>query len=243
MKYPVTKLILSSAMCVFFLCGCVQVQQSTQTAAAQTVLAADCVARYYKADESAYLTYQQHRFVPSHGQLHVISNEPTGPLEYSLQQDVFTGMKKKDATLPDLPQSFFNQALATTVFYAMCAHGALLDVRQMTSEEPVKILGQWYRPFVPSWPRDRFSVTLLQNQDTQRIDLVKISEDTGTEWLSESSNFRYNKDLKTSLPQAVDVFDISEGIASKRLIAQFEYKNFQASINSESKKENSAVEQ
>lgn len=216
----------------FLVSGCGQVPQAAAQKPQDTLIA-DCVALYYKVGDSAYVTRQQHQFSPGSGQLRVTADEPSGRLEYSLRQEAFSGSVTKPGTSQDFPQSFFDRPLATTVFYSMCAAGSLLDTKTMISEDPVKIQGQWYQPFVPDWPRNQISVTLLKNQDTNKFELIRVSEASGTEWLARSYNFRYNSDLHMQLPQTIDVFDAREGVAATKLVVRFQYKNIKLSESPE----------
>jgi hypothetical protein len=234
MKRLPHKFLLFPFIGLFFVFGCSSVQTSDATTESsptapettQTILAADSIVRYYKIDSSAYITQQQHKFIPSAGRLEVNSVEPTGQYQYRLEQNQFTSPQKASKELSDLPASFFNQALATAVFYSLCAGGSLLDTGTMPSGEPLKIQGQWYTPLTPSWPKGQLTVTLLRNQSSSAIEWVKISDSsTGLEWMARNYNLRYNSDLKTRIPRTVDVFDIREGIASKSLIVKFEYKD------------------
>jgi hypothetical protein len=234
MKRLTHKFFLFPLMGLFVIFGCHTVQTSDTTTktppaapeSKQSILTADSIVRYYKIDSSAYITQQQHTFIPSAGRLEVNSVEPTGQYQYKLEQNQFTSPQKASKELSDLPASFFNQALATAVFYSLCAGGSLLDAGTMPSGEPVKIQGQWYIPLTPLWPKGQLTVTLLRNQNSSAIEWVKIADSsTGLEWMARNYNLRYNSDLKTRIPRTVDVFDVREGIASKSLIVKFEYKD------------------
>lgn len=230
MIHSMQRKLIVIAACTFLLFGCAPVQPPLESISESAIsgLVADCVAQYYKVDASPYVTQQQHRFIPDSGRLHVTATEPTGPVEYLLQQEQFTDTDRKTAALSDLPESFFNQALATVVFYGMAAGGALLDTQKMISEQPVKIQGQWFKPFIPSWPKNNLSVVLLQNQDTAQFELITISEPSGIKWIARCYNLRYSKELDTRLPRTIDVFDIRNGMASQELIVRFEYKRISA---------------
>jgi hypothetical protein len=206
-------------------CGDSQTAASSASASGNT-LQTECVASYFKVNASPYMTQQQHRFTPSTGRLRVTADEPTGRYECVLQQNQFTVVHQNTRASADLPDSFFNKALATTVFYSMCAGGSLLDTAQMTSGEPVKVLGQWFVPLTPAWPKNQLTVTLLQNQTSSRIEWVKISDSAkGLEWMALNYNHRYNAELGKRLPRTIDVYDIRDGIASKKSIVRFEYKD------------------
>ena len=74
--------------------------------------------------------------------------------------------------------------------------------------------------------KDDLQVTLLKNRETNRIELVQLQDAASeTLWLVQSYNLRYSKELDTLVPMKIDVFDIRDGIASKKLIIQFDYKS------------------
>lgn len=227
MKRTVHILLLVPVVALAFFAGCGDVQTVAPSAApSRDALQTECVASYYKVNSSAYMTQQQHRFSPSTGRLRVTADEPTGRYEYVLQQGLFSAVRPDGGPVSDLPESFFNRALATAVFYSMCAGGSLLDTAQMTPGQPVKVLGQWYVPLTPAWPKNQLSVTLLQNQISSRIEWVKVSDsEKHLEWMALNYNLRYHTDLARKLPRTIDVFDIRDGIASKKSIVRFEYKD------------------
>lgn len=227
MKRTVHILLLVPVVALAFFAGCGDVQTVAPSAApSRDALQTECVASYYKVNSSAYMTQQQHRFSPSAGRLRITADEPTGRFECVLQQNQFTVVQESKGALADLPDSFFNKALATAVFYSMCAGGSLLDTDNMTRGEPVKVLGQWYTPLTPAWPKNQLTVTLLENQISSRIEWVKVSDfEKHLEWMALNYNLRYHTDLARKLPRTIDVFDIRDGIASKKSIVRFEYKD------------------
>ncbi|MCE5187216.1 MAG: hypothetical protein LLF76_13930 [Planctomycetaceae bacterium] len=236
-------IILLTIVVGLSLVGCRQGQPASEIPIAQTVLTAECIASYYKVDSSAYITEQTHQFTPESGQLSITANEPSGRFHYILQQEQFTAAET-GKTLSDLPQSFFNQALATAVFYGVSAGGSLLDTSAMSSEEPAKIEGQWYVPIKPEWPNNSLSVTLLRNQDSQQIELVRVSEPgSGVQYMARSYNFRYNSDLGTRIPRTIDIYDVANGLASKRLIVKFDYKDVRVSKEAELSETNGLQQQ
>jgi hypothetical protein len=186
---------------------------------------ADCIAHYYRSDSSAYITQQQHVFIPSNGAFSSVSQEPMGTVTCSLSKELFQSSNKTPESLSDLPQEFWDQYLATSVFYGFCAGGDLLDISSMKIGEKVKIEGQWYQSYKPDWP-SQFNITLLQSLDTDRFELVKM-EDTieALSWLLRFYNHRYSNKLERTVPRTIDVFDIHSGIASKVLMIRFDYKD------------------
>lgn len=227
MKRTIHLLLLIPVIGLFLFAGCGGVQTAVPSApASKEAIQTDCIASYFKVNASPYITQQQHRFSPSTGRLHVTADEPTGRYECVLQQGQFTVVSGSTGVTADLPESFFNKALATLVFYSMCAGGSLLDTSEMTAGEPIKVLGQWYIPLTPAWPKNQLTVTLFQNQDCSRIEWVKVSDSAnGLEWMALNYNLRYNAELARKLPRTIEVYDVRDGIASKKSIVRFEYKD------------------
>jgi hypothetical protein len=227
MKRMVPFLLFVGATGLVVLTGCGEVQTSAPSAPITgDTIKAECVASYFKTNTSPYITQQQHRFSPSAGLLRVIAEEPTGRYESVLQQGQFTVVRQSPGASADLPETYFNKALSTAVFYSMCGGGALLDPATMTAGQPVRILGQWFIPLTPAWPKNDLSVTLFQNQTSSRIEWVQVSDPAnGLEWMALNFNLRYNTDLARRLPRTVDIYDVRDGIASKKTIVRFEYKD------------------
>ena len=210
--------------------GCVQSRQENQIYEPVSVsgtIAADCIVQYYKTNNSAYITQQKHWYNPSAGFLKVISEEPGGDIQFTLLDGKYTSSDQKKHQLSDLPNSFGSKNLAVGLFYSFCAGSGLLKTDGMTSSDNIKIEGQWYKAWKLVQPSG-IDLTLLQSLDTKRIELVQLEDDrTGLLWLLRSYNFIYKKDLSDLCPEAIDVFDIRNGIASKELMIRFDYKNIQ----------------
>ena len=100
-----------------------------------------------------------------------------------------------------------------------------MDLSLMTAKDNVKIEGQWYRSYVPSWP-SQFEITIYQSLDTNRVELIGMKDaQEGLSWLLRCYNFRFSKELEKTLPRTIDVLNVSDGIASKALMIRFEYKD------------------
>ena len=193
----------------------------------------DCIVHYYKSNGADYITRQQHGFNPVTGFFNSLSSEPTGLVECSLLKDRFNYSGPKEEPLSDLPREFWNQNLAASVFYSFCAGGGLLGPETMNSGDEVKLEGQRYQAFTPHWPKT-VRLTLLKSLDTNRIERVKMEDpQQGLTWLLTGYNYRYSRELEKTLPRTIDVFDITDGTASKLLMIRFEYKDIRE-VNSQS---------
>jgi len=229
MKRSVSLLLASMVVVGFLFAGCSQSQQETQgePVSVGAAITTDCIVHYYKTNASPYITWQQHGYNPSDGFFQAVSTEPTGTVQCLLLKDDYDSSGLKQQILSDLPSSFWSKNLAVAVFYSFCAGGGLLETESMVSTENIKIEGRWYKPLKPQWPSG-VELTLLQSLDTKQIELIRL-EDTqaGLAWLVRSYNLRYSKELSERLPRMIDVFDIRDGVASKKLMIRFDYKDIQ----------------
>lgn len=223
----------SVCLCFFILfIGCSQqserISQDTSEIERAAIIT-DCIARYYKADGAAYITRQQHSFNPAAGYFQMKALEPSGQLQFTLNNNQYIEIQPKTAALSDIPVSFCNANLAAALFYSFCAGGDLLDTASLSAGQPVKLEGQWYQPLKTNWSGSSAVITLLRSADTNRIELVELEDSAkGLSWLLRSYNLRYNKELDKRVPRTVDVFDTRSGIASKQLMIQFDYKDVQS---------------
>ena len=210
--------------------GCGQVsqqqqQQTTQEIPTQTAsIVADCIVNYFQKDGIPYITQQQHRFDPKTGYLQIAAIEPSGLYQFTLNKDSFSSSRQLTPFLSGLPASFVNEQLATAVSYSFTTGAGLLDTAQFETLEMKKIEGQWYQPMQAA-NNTEIQITVLRNKGTNQADLVKL-QDTEHEiqWLIKSYNLRYSKELDTLVPMKIDLFDIRNGLASKQLIIQIDYK-------------------
>ena len=208
--------------------GCGQVSQQQQPAqemsGQKASIIADCVVNYFQKDSAPYITQQQHRFSPEAGYLQIVATEPSGPYQFALNKDSFSSSRQLTPFLSGLSASFVNQQLATALFYSFTAGADLLEAGGFETAEPIKIEGQWYEPMQAA-NNTEIQITVLRNKGTNQADLVKL-QDTEHEiqWLIKSYNLRYSKELDTLVPMKIDLFDIRNGLASKQLIIQIDYK-------------------
>lgn len=231
---------------IFWMAGCHRPQTHIKLPdGTMPIIFADCTARYFKADKTTYITRQTHQFDTGENFFALTAKEPTGPVHYSLFSGRFNTTAPRGQELSDIPREFCTPMLANGIFYSFCAGSELLDTSQMLTSENVKLEGRWYQPFTAvSLGNTGFLITLYKALDTGRIELVELSESEMERveagplthaskdkiqnvWLFRSYNLRYSRQLERKLPRAIDVFDIREGLASKKFVAQFQYEDIQ----------------
>ncbi|MDH4202312.1 MAG: hypothetical protein OEV87_05420 [Phycisphaerae bacterium] len=192
---------------------------------AQAAMEADCVVHYFKSNGSAYMTRQQHRFNPEAGFFEASSMEPTGKVKCSLVRDSYNSSGQEQKSLSDLPDSFWNKNLATALFYSFCAGGEILNTGSMVAGEDVKIEGQWYKSFKPAWPTD-VDVIILRSLASARVERIELTDpQDDVSWMIRCYNCRYSAGMEKSVPRTIDVYDTENGVASKKLMIRFDYKD------------------
>jgi len=207
-------------------CGRVLQQPTSETHTPKASIAADCIVNYFQKDGAPYITQQQHRFGPETRYLQIIAAEPSGTYHFTLTNDNYSSSKKLTSFLSGLPASFVNEPLANAVFYSFTAGAGLLNTTQFETQETTKIEGQWYEPIQATENSSKIQVTVLRNRETNQVDLVKLQQSKDeTLWLVKSYNYRYSKELDRLVPMKIDIFDIRNGLASKQLIIQIDYKS------------------
>ena len=245
MKHLIHVLSITPALILsFMLTGCGDVSsRPTTTAKSDASITADCVVSYFRQGQAPYMTNQQHRLNPATGYLKIIADEPDCRYAFTLKKGQFYSSDKLTEFLSGLPAKFVNQPLATAVFYSFVAGADLLGTESLVVGEKIKLEGQWYEPLQAPWPQKDIQVILLRNTSTNRIDSVgitqykeglsledvqaNVSDAIEQRWLTRSYNLRYNSDLNTLTPRTIDIFDVNDGIASKKRIIMFEYKTVQ----------------
>ncbi len=237
MKYPIRIILIALMGLMVITQGCQQDIKQTPKISVTPLIKTDCIVYYFRKDNAPYITQQQHNFDPAAGYLEIVAREPSGQYIFTLKKEDFNSTQQLTPFLSGLPASFINQNLATSIFYSFVASSGILDTDSLASSKPaVKLEGQWYKPIGAPWPNEGVQVNLLENLNTNQIDRVELNnQKTQTRWMALAYNHRYSKELNTIVPRKIDIFDIQDGLASKKLIIQFDYKNV---LNSSSKKGN-----
>ena len=240
MKYPIriTPIVLMGLMVITQ--GCQQEIKQAQTISIRPFIKTDCIVNYIRKDKAPYITRQQLGFNPAVGYLEIIAQEPTGLYHFTLTKEKFTSEKQPSVFLSGLPASFVNQDLATCVFYSFLSGAGILETDSFaSSENPIKLEGQWYKPIRTPWPNESVQITLLRNLNTNRIDRVELdNQKSDVRWMTIIYNYRYSNELNTMVPRKIDIFDIQDGLASKKLIIQFDYKSVLINTSKNGKNEN-----
>ena len=217
-------------------------EKSPLAADAASLITADCIVSYFRQGQSPYITQQQYSFNTDTGTLKVSANEPSGSYTFTLKKDQFTQSGPLSGFLSELPARFVSRDLALAVYYSFSAGADLIETDALETADNQKLEGRLYQPIKTPWPSDQTRVILLKDLGTGRIDTVGLAQydvtapaeinmeaslPVTTRWLIKSYNLRYSKDLDRLLPRKIDLFDIQNGIASKKLMVQIELKDIQ----------------
>lgn len=216
---------MTAVVAVVGLAGCGHSMQQPSEAAAQPTrndcIETRCVVAYQK-DNSPYWTDQQQWFCPSSVVLDIQGTEPEGAYSAAFRRGKFSSTGIKGDYMKALPAGLMNAALAELLYYSFTA-GAGFEPAAMTPIETTSIQGQRYEAFKLGNVGAGRTVTLYKNAATGLLELVQITEHNGPTWMARSYNPRYHDRLKRMIPRKIDIFDIQQGIASKKLLIQFDY--------------------
>jgi hypothetical protein len=177
-----------------------------------------CLAYYPNHAGSTYITRQMHEFCPCSRSLQIQAQEPGGQWLWQLRDDAFSTVSPNKSSSQN---NLYDRPLSLAVFYSMTSATESLSFAVNLSEEPIKLEGQWYIPFVHRTVSGA-TVTLFQSRDTKKFDLVKI-QDNKTTLLARSYNFHFNKTLKKNIPRTIDVFNMTDGLSAKKMVLQLQY--------------------
>jgi hypothetical protein len=176
-----------------------------------------CIASYSHQNASLYITEQSHLFCPGMKNLQIQSNEPEGRLLRQLNYNNYILSGSPESSIQD---QHLDKMMSIAVFNSMAWAVELLPESVKSPNEAIKIEGQWYLPFVIT--DAQITITLLKSNDTEKNSLVKIQDDKTT-LLAESYDYWFNKRLQKNIPHTIDVFDMTKGLSSKKLILQLQY--------------------
>lgn len=217
------KIIAAVLMAALGVAGCGQVARHEADDAAvdrRDCIDTRCVVSYQQGP-SPYWTDQRQRFCPSSVFFEAWGTEPEGAYRATLSRGQFSASGLDGAMMQALPGGLMRAPLAEAVYYGFTA-GAGFVPTGMAPLEPVRIEGQRYEAFGVNGGSGRV-VTLYKNAVTGQIELVRVADGGGLDWMARSYNPRYNERFGRMIPRKMDVFDIRQGIASKKLLVQFDY--------------------
>ena len=183
-----------------------------------------CVVAYYTGT-TPYWTESRQRFCPSSLLFEAWGAEPEGVYQAAYSRGQFSASGLDRPAIKALPAGLMNAPLAELTYYSFTA-GAGFEPERMTAADTARIEGQRYEAFEVKGGAGR-TVTLYRNPDGGHYELVRVADGKGLDWLARSYNPRYSSRFNRAIPRKIDIFDIQQGIASKKLLIQFDYIDVQ----------------
>jgi len=227
--------VIKNAGCLAFLllaiwtCGCsVPADRPNTPSPEQTSLKcpdpiiAQAVTLFYLPSGKIYYTKQEHRFCPSQKTLVISATEPEGKILWKWADGNFIRQTSV--------QQRFTAEWQADSFYALFAGflygGGFLSTDTLAASEPVNLEGQAYIPIKLPIKTANFDAFLYKNRKTGLIDRVGVYSKTDKK---AQMAILYNWSLlgqnNRIVPRKIDIFDITDGIVSKKLMIQIDYKH------------------
>lgn len=187
-------------------------------------LKANAVAVFYEASGNPYYTKQEHCFCPSLKKLEISADEPQGQVQWRWDKNSF-------ARVPSVKNRSASEWQADSLYtlWAGFLYGSgLLSTTLPTTDQTASLDGIVYTPFsLTDGPSDLQAV-LYQNRKTGLFDRVRVFNPKEKK---ELTAILYNWSLfgrdKRIVPRKIDIFDTTNGLSSKKLIIQVDYKEIQ----------------
>ena len=182
---------------------------------------AHAVVTYYLNSGRTYLTEQQHTFCPESKSLQIRAHEPQGTFTWNWTEQHYS------TTTPSglADDAYWDPPQILAVYAGFLYGGEFLSANALPEQAPLKLEGQRYIPLVLAIPSEDMNVLLYRNQNTQKIDVVQVQDRTKNQvWLGKFYNWSYYSPKGLLIPRTIDIFDISEGISSKKLMIRVDYK-------------------
>ncbi len=184
-------------------------------------IAAQAVVSCFLEGGRTYITAQQHLFCPEAKSLQIHSKEPQGSFTWKLTAQQFSRMSSGVQSNPagwDLPRML-------TVYAGFLYGGGFVSTDSLADGGIVTLDGQRYLQLAMPVSDNAIHAQLYRDLDTNRIDRIVIEDKKqGQSWLGVCYNWSYYSPKKLWIPRKIDIYDITDGVASKRLILQTEYK-------------------
>ncbi|MGH2271348.1 hypothetical protein ACQ9LF_06075 [Anaerohalosphaeraceae bacterium U12dextr] len=213
-KYYVLVMITSIAIW-----GCQSNQKSSSIqdiSPQQAHLKMTCHVNFYQED-SLYVTEQEHLFTPASKSLQISSKEPSGRYTWSLQGEQYS---VKNVSGNKTFENLYNKAYLQAIYYGMMSSAQWLPLEQARQEEPVRIEGKWYIPYLLT--KKDATIRLMKNQFNDRFEQVIVQKDNQIYQVL-CYNLRFVNELNHNLPRTIDIFDATDGLSSKKLRVKVQY--------------------
>lgn len=211
---------LIGVICIIGATGCNTTPKTAQKkliSCSGVQVVGNCLVRSYQDDGTVYVTENRHSYCPDSLRLEILSDEPQGRKSWLLDQGNFSSSIKPNQDKKGL----FNKEIMQALLFGMSSSTETLSGEKMTAPDPVKVEGKWYD--LSKYTINGTTIELFQNKFNKRYELVTV-KNNDIYLQAYSYNLWYDKNLGRPIPRTVDIFDISRGFASKKLIMQVQYQ-------------------
>ena len=192
-------------------------------------------ATFYHLDDSFYLTEQEYEIHPWSNAIQISGEEPQGRFVCRFSGGAFSVLKGAER-VDALPIAVLNRSFAEAILNITTAPVRFLDKSaEFTKElQPVKIMGQWYRPIrrtirpassEPGVPQlAKTKAVFYQNRDNSLIDLLWLGDVDGETFLT-VRGYDYHEVEKNGvrLPAKIEIFITDASGASPRRLAKVDF--------------------
>ena len=189
-----------------------------------------CIATFYQADGSHYLTEHEYTVYPWSNSVQVSGSEPGGDFLWELRDGDFSVIEGGDK-IERITEQMEAEAITEAVLTATVVPALLLDSRgefaQMAA--PLKLDGRWYgvvtrtiRPELQDGA-DMTDVVFYQNRDTAVIDRVLIASGQKV-FLINSYGYREVQKGGVLVPIRLEVHEADDRGASLRRLIKIDLK-------------------
>ncbi len=177
----------------------------------RTGFTAEAVTTYYDTQGVRYLTRQFFEIDPESKSMTISSEEPEGPMRWSIRGDLYSGPSVGSA------KAWYDRHTAKAILTAFLAGSGLLNESTLTTGDPVKIDGQWYHPL--SMPEGNGTrVTVFRQQNRSVIDRVEVADSkSGDRYIGLAYNPLWNAVYGKSVITKIDLSKVVQN-GSRRLI-------------------------
>jgi len=219
-------MVVATAAMMMAGCATVNRQQSDETAVQrQDCIETRCVVTYHLND-SPYWTDQRQRFCPASVVMDAWGTEPEGTWRCTYNKGQFSSSGLNRTYMKSLPAGLMNAMLAELLYMSFTAGGGF-EPAGLTPGESVGIEGRRYESFRLGRVGAGHTLTVYQNVATGRMELLRLTDGKDIDWLAQSYNLRFNARLNRMMPRKIDIFDMRQGIAAKKLLIEFDYIDVQ----------------
>ncbi|HOQ04044.1 MAG TPA: hypothetical protein PKY88_02370 [Anaerohalosphaeraceae bacterium] len=200
--------------------------EGKNTLPCEDLLKAHAVTAFYLPAGKTYYTEQEHHFCPSLQILEISAQEPEGTVQWKWEKGAFSC----SAGDPKTWRGEWRPESLLALFSGFLYGSGLLSVSPEPEQTPVNLEGQVYTAIPFLTDSDGLEATLFKNQKTGIIERVRVHNKKDNKTLMAILyNWRLLGKREILIPRKIDIFDITNGISSKILLIQIEYKEIAAS--------------